>query len=70
MAKAVYELEPTGLDGGLEANGCIEFACSAGCADDLKLGLLIDGAIGVDIGECNDYIDGTVCELCGKRLTN
>ena len=64
MAFALYETEPIGLDGELEAVA-VHFFCSDKCRAE-------QGEVPADqtvaYGEDNDFIDGTVCETCGKIL--
>jgi hypothetical protein len=65
---ALYELEPIGVDGQLEANGRVYFFCPAkDCRDvfhrehsDLEP---------MGFGWDEDYIEGTVCDQCETLLT-
>jgi hypothetical protein len=59
----IYEMEPIGVNGALEAVA-IHWYCSESCRDkdDTLLG---DTKIGMN----GDYADGTVCERCVKPLT-
>jgi hypothetical protein len=67
MNKAVYELEPIGVDGELEANGFIMWACSDECAGILKHQLEAEGST-ASIGDNNDALPESRCEHCGKRM--
>jgi hypothetical protein len=63
MAQAIYELDPIGVDGALEAVA-IHWYCNEGCASRAK----IEGP--TSTGENNDAEDGAVCETCGKEIVN
>ena len=63
MAKAIFELEPIGVDGALEATYSHVF-CSDKCREAFKL---TDGQQS-KFGEDVDFIDGCVCETCGVPL--
>ncbi|CAN5951025.1 unnamed protein product [Sphagnum jensenii] len=62
MAQAIYELEPIGKDGALEAVAA-HFYCTTECSCRDK----IDWP--TSTSETFDYADGTVCETCGFELS-
>lgn len=64
MAYAIYELEPIGKDGALEANGTIHWYCDKPCSLAGRLDYKGDLAEGVD----NDCVDGMRCEWCTSPL--
>jgi hypothetical protein len=66
MAHAIYELEPIGKDGELEANGSIYWFCSDACLEMGKAALPEPMKVGTD----TDYIPGTRCESCGNPLVS
>ena len=63
--KAIFELEPIGVDGVLEANGTIYYFCSEICRSRFDG----SGLSGVpENGESIDAIEGTVCDQCGAGV--
>ena len=63
MAKVLYELEPIGVDGQLEAAAVLPF-CSEACRENYKVPTWQT----VGKGENSDFLPGTVCETCGYPL--
>lgn len=63
---AIFELEPIGLDGALEANGRIYYFCSELCRARFD-GSGLSGEI-LAPGTSEDAIPGTVCDQCGAVL--
>lgn len=60
--KAIFELEPIGLDGALEANGVVYHFCSEEC----RAKFAGNGLLRVfQAGDSPDAIEGTVCDQCG-----
>lgn len=63
----LYELEPIGADGDLEANGIVYYFCTETCRDayqtdaEVATGALTAGSPEVD--------NGTVCDECGNTVT-
>jgi hypothetical protein len=64
--KALFELEPIGIDGQMEANGRVYHFCSVECRGSFD-GC---GLPGYREGESPDAIEGTVCDQCGTPLEN
>jgi hypothetical protein len=64
---ALYELEPMGVGGALEANGRIYFFCPATDCRDKFAPSLGDPKL-VGWGWDEDHIEGTVCDFCGAVL--
>ena len=63
--KAIFELEPIGLDGALEANGVVYHFCSEECRAKFD-GSGLSGVL--QSGDSPDAIEGTVCDQCGIDL--
>ena len=63
MAYAIYETEPIGVDGGLEAVAVHHF-CTRVCRDSYAGPLKAHQTVA--LGEDNETIEGEVCEFCGK----
>lgn len=62
MALVIFERDPIGVDGALEANGTVRFFCSEMCRSSFDV-------FPTDVdGESDDFVEGTVCENCGKPL--
>ena len=61
MSLALYEVEPIGLGGALEATTTYWF-CSEECRQQFECESLTQP------GENNEYEPGTVCDECGKEL--
>lgn len=61
---ALYEMEPIGQDGSLQAVSVVWF-CSEACRDAFTP---VPG-VTVERGMDGEWIDGTVCDKCGKPLT-
>lgn len=58
MALAVFEVEPIGVGGALEANGRVYYFCSDHCREEFMAGLPDEE---YHRGDSPDAIDGTVC---------
>lgn len=59
---AIFEVEPIGEDGALEANGRVYHFCSGQCRSTFDL------SVPAHLGESDDWIDGAVCDKCGEPL--
>lgn len=64
---AVYRLAPIGVGGAMEAEDVAHWACSRDHAK--VLADRMSQPYGCDIGPNNDYVEGTICELCFTPLT-
>jgi hypothetical protein len=64
---ALYEMEPIGIGGALEANGRVYFFCPDKDCRDLYAKTMGDPAF-VGWGWDDDRIEGTVCDQCGTVL--
>lgn len=64
MASTIYECEPIGMGPSLEAVA-VHYFCNSTC----RSAWSIPSYTRVRLGEDNEWIDGTVCERCGKPLT-
>ena len=58
----LFEMDPIGRNGAMEANGRIYYFCSDSCRAAFPLNY--DVSSGTD----DDWIDGTVCDQCGAKL--
>ena len=63
-ALCLYEGEPIGVDGALEANGRVYHFCSEKCRRMFE----VDPEITLHAGTSGDYIQGTVCDECSIPL--
>jgi hypothetical protein len=64
---AIYELEPIGLDGALEANGRVHFYCS----DNHAKQAITEHFDSANYSQpvlllAEDFLPGTQCEACGE----
>lgn len=64
MACTIYELEPIGKDGALEANGSVHWYCDESCRSAGRLDFKGD----IAEGQSDDWADGTRCEWCTTPL--
>lgn len=60
----LYEMEPIGLGGTLEANGTVYWFCSDECRSRFEIDTT------THTGESSDFETGTVCDECGKAVTD
>lgn len=58
----LYEMEPIGVGGTLEANGNVEWFCSVKCRSRHN----VEADETVQEGLSSDFETGTVCDECGK----
>jgi len=66
-AAALYELEPIGVDGAMEANGLVYRFCNEECRTRFTA-VVAEASPPLREGTDDDYEDGTVCDECGKEL--
>ena len=65
---ALYELDPIGEDGAMEANGTIYFFCSEAHRDLFEQAWSNPSGGPFGKGLDTDHIEGTVCDRCGVTL--
>ena len=63
---ALFELEPIGINGTLEANGRVYYFCSTLCQALFDYDEITSAPLAPGISE--DAIEGTVCDQCGAVL--
>lgn len=61
---ALYIMQPIGEGGALEAVETLFF-----CSDDCRQIIADNTAYTVKLGMSSDWIEGTVCDECGKELS-
>lgn len=68
MAHVIYEMEPIGVNGSLEAVA-VHWYCSEGCRSAGRTDFKVDMAhVIIAEGEDHDWTDGTRCEWCTSPL--
>ena len=67
MSFVIYELEPIGKDGALEAVA-VNYYCSAKCQEKGAARFPISQAIAVSTEPDSERLPGTVCEVCNLPL--
>ena len=65
MALALYDMEPIGVDGALEATGVIYF-----CSPECRLAFAKQCQSPPATGEDSEFLPGHRCEECGKELAS
>lgn len=62
-----FELEPTGVNGTLEANGYVHYFCSVTCRNRFQA----DESTDTDYAPGTDanYLFGTLCEMCARKIS-
>ncbi len=62
----LYEMEPLGVDGALEANGVVYYFCCGSHLDRYRSEHY--GEAVYNSGIDGEPLDGTVCDFCGKEI--